>query len=129
METIFRNYTPHAINLYDIEGETLLKQIPKTGMIIRASRNSVVDRKVTIDGNEFEDRKVRFGEPVLVNTLDNNAEVPLPPVQEGVVLIVSAIAGAALKEAGRTDFLLVDGTGRNDDGQIIGVTGFSDMTA
>ena len=129
METIFRNYTPHAINLYDIEGETLLKQIPKTGMIIRASRNSVVDRKVTIDGNEFEVRKVRFGEPVLVNTLDNIAEVPLPPVQEGVVLIVSAIAGAALKEAGRTDFLLVDGTVRNDDGQIIGVTGFSDMTA
>ena len=129
METIFRNYTPHAINLYDIEGETLLKQIPKTGMIIRASRNSVVDRKVTIDGNEFEVRKVRFGEPVLVNTLDNNAEVPLPPVQEGVVLIVSAIAGAALKEAGRTDFLLVDGTVRNDDGQILGVTGFSDMTA
>jgi len=128
METIFRNYTPHAINLYDLEGETLLKQIPKTGMIIRASRNSVVDRKVTIDGNEFEVRKVRFGEPVLVNTLDNNAEVPLPSVQEGVVLIVSAIAGAALKEAGRTDFLLVDGTVRNDDGQIIGVTGFSDMS-
>ncbi len=129
METIFRNYTPHAINLYDIEGETLLKQIPKTGMIIRASRNSVVDRKVMIDGNEFEVRKVRFGEPVLVNTLDNNAEVPLPPVQEGVVMIVSAIAGAALKEAGRTDFLLTDGSIRNDDGNIIGVTGFSDMTA
>lgn len=129
METIFRNYTPHAINLYDVTGETLLKQIPKTGMIIRASRNSVVDRKVTIDGNEFEVRKVRFGEPVLVNTLDNNAEVPLPPVQEGVVLIVSAIAGAALKEAGRTDFLLTDGTVRNDDGQIIGATGFSDMNA
>tara|TARA_B100000963_G_scaffold361589_1_gene397924 strand:- start:4247 stop:4636 length:390 start_codon:yes stop_codon:yes gene_type:complete len=129
METIFRNYTPHAINLYDIEGETLLKQIPKTGMIIRASRNSVVDRKVMIDGNEFEVRKVRFGEPILVNTLDNNAEVPLPPVQEGVVMIVSAIAGAALKEAGRTDFLLTDGSIRNDDGNIIGVTGFSDMSA
>lgn len=129
METIFRNYTPHAINLYDVEGKTLLKQIPKTGMIIRASRNSVVDRKVTIDGNEFEVRKVRFGEPVLVNTLDNNTEVPLPPVQEGVVMVVSAIAGAALKEAGRTDFLLVDGTVRNDDGQIVGVTGFSDMSA
>ena len=129
METIFRNYTPHAINLYDVTGETLLKQIPKTGMIIRASRNSVVDRKVMIDGNEFEVRKVRFGEPVLVNTLDNNAEVPLPPVQDGVVMIVSAIAGSALKEAGRTDFLLTDGSIRNDDGNIIGVTGFSDMTA
>ena len=119
METIFRNYTPHAINLYDVTGETLLKQIPKTGMIIRASRNSVVDRKVTIDGNEFEVRKVRFGEPVLINTLDNNAEV-LPPVQEGVVMIVSAIAGSALKEAGRTDFLLTDGTVRNDDGRSLG---------
>jgi len=129
METIFRNYTPHAINLYDIEGETLLKQIPKTGMIVRASRNSVVDRKVTIDGNEFEIRKVRFGEPVLVNTLDNNAEVPLPPVQEGVVMIVSAIAGAALKGAGRTDFLVTDGSVRNDDGTVIGATGFSDMNA
>ncbi len=129
METIFRNYTPHAINLYDVKGETLLKQIPKTGMIIRASRNSVVDRKVMIDENEFEIRKVRFGEPVLVNTLDNNAEVPLPPVQEGVVMIVSAIAGSALKEAGRTDFLIPDGSIRNDDGQPIGVTGFSDMTA
>lgn len=128
METIFRNYTPHAINLYNPEGDALVMQIPKTGMVIRASRNSVVDRKVTIDGNEFEVRKVRFGEPVLVNTLDNNAEVPLPPVQEGVVMVVSAIAGAALKEAGRTDFLLVDGTVRNDDGQIIGVTGFSDMS-
>lgn len=126
METIFRNYTPHGINLYDNEGETLIKQIPKTGMVIRASRNSVVDRKVTIDGNEFEVRKVRFGEPILFDTL-NNVEIPLPPVQEGVIMIVSSIAGAALKEAGRTDFLLVDGTVRNDDGQIIGATGFSDM--
>ena len=76
----------------------------KTGMIIRASRNSVVDRKVTIDGNEFEVRKVRFGETCLVNTLDNNAEVPHLIAQEGVVMVVSAIAGSALKEAGRTDF-------------------------
>lgn len=127
MSIILRNYTPHAINLYNPEGDALIKQIPKTGMIIRASRNSIVDRKITVDGNEFEVRKVRFGEPVLVNTLDNNAEVPLPDPQEGVVLIVSAIAGNALKDAGRTDFLLVDGTVRDDDGRIIGVTGFSDM--
>ena len=128
MSIILRNYTPHAINLYNPEGDALIKQIPKTGMVIRASRNSVVDRKVTIDGNEFEVRKVRFSEPILVNTLDQNKELPLPPVQEGVLMAVSAIAGNALMMAGRTDFVIVDGTVRNDDGMIIGATGFADMT-
>ena len=43
-------------------------------------------------------------------------------------MAVSAIAGNALMMAGRTDFVIVDGTVRNDDGMIIGATGFADMT-
>ncbi len=126
METEIMNYTPHAINL--MEGDELITQIPKTGMVIRAVRQSIVDRKITVNGNDFEVRKVRFSEPILVNTLDQNKELPLPPVQEGVLMAVSAIAGNALMMAGRTDFVIVDGTVRNDDGMIIGATGFADMT-
>ena len=126
METEIINYTPHAINL--IEDDSVTLTIPKTGTIVRAVRESIVDRKITVDGNEFEVRKVRFSEPILVDTLDGNKELPLPHVQEGVLMAVSAIAGTALMLAGRTDFLIVDGTVRNDDGQIIGATGFADMS-
>lgn len=126
METEIINYTPHAINL--IEDDSVTLTIPKTGTIVRAVRESIVDRKITVDGNEFEVRKVRFSEPILVDTLDGNKELPLPDVQEGVLMAVSAIAGNALMMAGRTDFVIVDGTVRNDDGMIIGATGFADMT-
>ena len=126
MEKEIINYTPHAINL--IEDDSVTLTIPKTGLIIRASRNSIVDRKITVAGNEIEVRKVRFSEPVLVDTLDNNKQLPLPKPQEGVLMVVSAIAGNALMMAGRTDFVIVDGTVRNDDGMIIGATGFADMT-
>jgi len=126
METEIMNYTPHAINL--IEDDSVTLTIPKSGLIVRAVRESIVDRKITVDGNDFEVRKVRFSEPILVNTLDQNEELPLPPVQEGVLMAVSAIAGNALMMAGRTDFVIVDGTVRNDDGMIIGATGFADMT-
>ena len=126
MEKEIINYTPHAINL--IEDDSVTLTIPKTGLIIRASRNSIVDRKITVAGNEIEVRKVRFSEPVLVDTLDNNKQLPLPNPQEGVLMVVSAIAGNALMMAGRTDFVIVDGTVRNDDGMIIGATGFADMT-
>jgi len=126
METEIINYTPHAINLIE-DGATLL-QIPKTGLVVRAVRESIVDRKITVEGNEFEVRKVRFSEPILVDTRDRNKELPLPSVQEGVLMAVSAIAGNALMMAGRTDFVIVDGTVRNDDGQIVGATGFADMS-
>ena len=126
METEIINYTPHAINL--IEDDSVTLTIPKTGTIVRAVRESIVDRKITVDGNEFEVRKVRFSEPILVDTLDGNKELPLPDVQEGVLMAVSAIAGNALMMAGRTDFVIVDGTVRNDDGMIIGATGFADMS-
>ena len=126
METEIINYTPHAINL--IEDDSVTLTIPKTGTIVRAVRESIVDRKITVDGNEFEVRKVRFSEPILVDTLDGNKELPLPIVQEGVLMAVSAIAGNALMMAGRTDFVIVDGTVRNDDGMIIGATGFADMS-
>jgi hypothetical protein len=126
METEIINYTPHAINL--IEDDSVTLTIPKTGLVVRAVRESIVDRKIAVKGNEFEVRKVRFSEPILVDTLDGNKELPLPIVQEGVVMAVSAIAGTALMLAGRTDFLIVDGTVRNDDGQIIGATGFADMS-
>jgi hypothetical protein len=126
MEREIINYTPHAINLIE-DGATLL-QIPKTGLVVRAVRESIVDRKITVEGNEFEVRKVRFSEPILVDTRDRNKELPLPSVQEGVLMAVSAIAGNALMMAGRTDFVIVDGTVRNDDGQIVGATGFADMS-
>ena len=126
METEIINYTPHAINL--MKDDSVLLVIPKTGLVVRAVRESIVDRKITVEGNEFEVRKVRFSEPILVDTIDGNKELPLPLVQEGVLMAVSAIAGNALMNAGRTDFLIVDGTVRNEDGLIIGATGFADMS-
>jgi len=126
METEIINYTPHAINLIE-DGATLL-QIPKTGLVVRAVRESIVDRKITVEGNEFEVRKVRFSEPILVDTRDRNKELPLPSVQEGVLMAVSAIAGNALMMAGRTDFVIMDGILKHDDGQIVGATGFADMS-
>lgn len=126
METEIINYTPHAINL--MKDDSVLLVIPKTGLVVRAVRESIVDRKITVEGNEFEVRKVRFSEPILVDTIDGNKELPLPLVQEGVLMAVSAIAGNALMNAGRTDFLIVDGTVRNEDGRIIGATGFADMS-
>ena len=127
----FKNYTPHELNMIEIDADenvTTLVTFPASGLIIRAKKNATVNREITIDGHVFEIREVRFGKPMLVKSReDKNKGTPLPEQQEGVTLLVSAIAGAALKEAGRTDFLIMDDT-KYDGRTILGATGFSDMT-
>ena len=127
----FINYTPHELNMIKIDADenvTTLVTFPASGLIIRAKKNATVDRKITIDGHVFEIREVRFGKPMLVKSReDKDKGTPLPEQQEGVTLLVSAIAGAALKQAGRTDFLIMDDT-KYDGRTILGATGFSDMT-
>jgi len=123
----FRNYTPHELNMIDGETKEQLVSFPPSGLIIRADKITTVDRKITIEGHEFEIRKVLFGEPILVKSREDTEGIPLPNPQEGVILLVSALAGAALKEAGRTDFWIMDDT-KYDGRTILGATGFSDMT-
>ena len=123
----FRNYTPHELNMIDGETKEQLVSFPPSGLIIRADKITTVDRKITIEGHEFEIRNVRFGEAILVKSREDTEGTPLPEQQEGVILLVSALAGAALKEAGRTDFLIMDDT-KYDGRTILGATGFSDMT-
>ena len=125
--TQFINYTPHELNMIDGETKEQLVSFPPSGLIIRADKKATVDREITIDGHEFEIRKVRFGEPMLVKSREEKKGTPLPKQQEGVTLLVSAIAGAALKQAGRTDFLIMDDT-KYDGRTILGATGVSDMT-
>lgn len=50
--------------------------------------------------------------------------VGLPQPQEGVIYIVSSIVANALKGV-RNDIVVVDKTVRNENGQIIGCTGFA----
>ena len=56
---------------------------------------------------------------------EDGVEMPLPDKQEGVLYIVSRITAEALPN--RDDLLMVDGTVRDDDGRIIGCTGFSQL--
>jgi hypothetical protein len=126
-ETQFINYTPHELNMIDGETKEQLVSFTPSGLIIRADKITTVDRKITIDGHELEIRNVRFGEAILVKSREDTEGTPLPEQQEGVILLVSALAGAALKEAGRTDFLIMDDT-KYDGRTILGATGFSDMT-
>ena len=127
----FVNMTPHSINLVVSEhGDyTALTTIRPSGQTLRVPRpldekvteltvaTSIVDRaQVTVN------RKVFAGLRALVVD-ENGNETALPEPVSGTYYIVSRIACEAMPE--RSDLLMVDGTVRNGDGQIIGCTGFA----
>ena len=45
---MIKNYTPHTINIYDVDGETLLHTIPSNGTIRVPLRDTEIGREVGI---------------------------------------------------------------------------------
>ena len=106
------NFTPHTINVYSPDGEKQLFSIVSSGVARAKETHETVDTLSTGDFNVPVDR-ITYG------TVDG-----LPPEKEGVYHIVSLIT--ALQCAGkRNDLLIVSGTVRDDQGRIIGCTGFA----
>ena len=137
MTNNFVNLTPHAIVLY--KGGNLIATIAPTGKTLRVPEpvsHPVSNVSVNADDDDADTsvewmfsvvRKVFAPEdkPVL---MDNSGEEPtvlgpLPVAPNGTFYIVSRIAALAMPE--RTDLLMVDGTIRDENGRIIGCTGFA----
>lgn len=106
------NYTPHLISLYTPDGKTQLCGITSSGIARAKEIHETIDRLTTDNFNVPVD-KVSYGEVE-----------GLPPEKEGVYHVVSLIT--VLQCAGkRNDLLIVSGTVRDDQGRIIGCTGFA----
>jgi len=67
--------------------------------------------------------RIDYGAPTLVNE-KTKEELPLPQVQEGVVLVVSSLAAQSLRKyTNRDDFLVPGDPVRDEKGRIIGMRG------
>lgn len=100
------NLTPHDINLYK-DGQ-IIETIVASGTIARVS----VTSKTVGEINGFEVRKNAYSE--VMN---------LPKQAEDTIYIVSALVAQAAKD--RDDLVITDGAVRDDNGRIIGCTGFA----
>lgn len=123
--TRYVNTTPHAINILAGSGINQGQEditIPSSNVSIRVKSESEVECLTIVEHLMVEIRKRKF---TSVTYLEDGVEMPLPKQQEGVLYIVSRITAEALPD--RSDLLMVDGTVRDDDGRIIGCTGFSQL--
>ena len=98
-----KNFTPH--NVVIVMNETKIV-IPSDG-IARVTEAKTVAPSIDVDGVIIETFKSSFGE------VEN-----LPPQEEGVMVIVSALVASAAK--GRDDLLVPGELVRDDGGNIIG---------
>ena len=98
-----KNFTPH--NVVIVMNETKIV-IPSDG-IARVTEAKTVTPSIDVDGVIIETFKSSFGE------VEN-----LPPQEEGVMVIVSALVASAAK--GRDDLLVPGELVRDDGGNIIG---------
>ncbi len=107
---MFRNLTPHDVNVVAEDG-TVLLTLPSEG-IARASQSA--ELVGTLDGIEIV--KMTYGEPI-----------GLPDHKEGVMLIVSLLTANAAKATGRRvdDLLLTTDPVRDEAGRIIGCRRFA----
>ena len=111
-ECTIDNFTPHAIHVYAPDGEKQLFSIVSSGVARAKETHETVDTLSTGDFNVPVDR-------VIYGDVDG-----LPPEKEGTFHVVSLIT--ALQCAGkRNDLLIVSGTVRDEQGRIIGCTGFA----
>ena len=119
----FVNMTPHSINLVDSE-HTALTTIEPSGQTLRVPRpkNEMVSELTVGTATVTVNRKVFAGLSAVVVDADGNETALSEPV-EGTYYIVSRIACEAMPE--RSDLLMVDGTVRDENGRIIGCTGFA----
>lgn len=101
------NLTPHTINLFK-ENNVKAITIAPSGAIARV----LCSTEILYSLNGF---------PVRTNTYKEVTGLPEPT--PGKVFIVSALVAQATK--GREDILVPDGTVRDENGVIIGCTGFA----
>ena len=99
-----KNFTPHNVVIV-INEETKIV-IPSDG-IARVTETKAVAPSIDVDGVTVETFVSAFGE------VEN-----LPPQEEGVMLIVSALVASAAK--GRDDLLVPGELVRDDGGNIVG---------
>ena len=99
-----KNFTPH--NVVIVINESTKIVIPSDG-IARVTEAKTSCPSIIIDGNEIATFSSSFGE------VEN-----LPPQEEGVMVIVSAMAADAAKD--RNDLLVPGELVRDNDGNIIG---------
>lgn len=105
------NYTPHLVSLYTPDGKTQLCGITSSGVARAKETHETVDTLST-DGFNVPVDRVIYGDVE-----------GLPPEKEGLYHVVSLIT--ALQCRSRNDLLIVSGTVRDDQGRIIGCTGFA----
>ena len=98
-----KNFTPH--NVVIVMNESTIV-IPSDG-IARVTEAKTVTPSIDVDGVIIETFKSSFGE------VEN-----LPPQEDGVMVIVSAMAADAAKD--RNDLLVPGELVRDNDGNIIG---------
>lgn len=108
------NYTPHTINVFSEKTHSEIVSIPSSGVARAEETHYLIDTFSTNDEPfAIELDRIEYG------SVDG-----LPPEKEGVLHIVSLIT--ALQCAGkRNDLIIVSGTVRDDQGRIIGCTGFA----
>ena len=111
-EVIIDNYTPHTINIFTDDGEKQLISIVSSGVARAKETHETVETLSTGDFNVPVDR-VSYGD------VDG-----LPPERDGVYHIVSLITALQCANK-RKDLLIVSGTVRDDQGRIVGCTGFA----
>lgn len=120
-EVDYVNLCPHEVNVYDLDGATLLFTLPKSDTVARARATSVLKKY----------HRVRnFGNAMVPLQTTKYGEVyDLPDYDEEKILIVSRIAGVAAVKYGRTDEdLAIPGNGvRDPNGVIIGCTGVCEL--
>jgi len=121
--TRYVNTTPHAITILADEslgGGSIT--IPTSDVSVRVKSETTCDEVTFVGPLLVEIRKRQF---TSVTYSEGGEEKPFPAEQRGVFYIVSRITAEALP--GRSDLLMVDGTVRDDDGRIIGCTGFAQL--
>lgn len=106
------NKTPHALNIYDLEGTDVLVTVPSSGMV----RVSETIRTVSDSEGEI---------PLVEVVRDPSKLEGLPEEQKGTVIIVSDIAYQAAKPLGRKDIVKAGPAKRDDAGRIIGCIGLA----
>lgn len=105
---MFINLTPHELNLFDEEGEELVKTLESSGEIARVA---VVNRKIG------EDSLV----PLFITEYGEVEDLPEP--QEGVIYIVSFLVRQAASH--RRDLASPGDLLRDSEGRPIGCKGLS----
>ena len=99
-----KNFTPH--NVVIVINDSTKIVIPSDG-IARVTETKTVAPSIDVDGAIIETFVSTFGE------VEN-----LPPQEEGVMVIVSALVASAAK--GRDDLLVPGELVRDDGGNIVG---------